>query len=298
MHAPSLDLSKYQVVHRGDFVLNNQQAWRGSVGVSSHHGIISPAYIVLRLSECLKPNFANYLLRCPRMVDQFVAASKGVGDIQRQIYWPYLKYAQVPIPSSEEQHAIEKFLNHANSSLDRIIRSKKELIALLHEQKQAMIQRAVTRGLDRNVRLKRSGIPWLGDMPEHWDSLRSKYLFREIDVRSKTGKETHLSMSQRLGLIPSTQLDEKRLMSESYVGVKLCEPDDLVLNRLKAHLGVFALAPQRGLVSPDYTVFRPVREMEARYFELLYRTPACRVELRRRAKERRKNYFPLEGVIV
>src|SRR4051812_6775582 len=61
VHAPSLDLSNYQVVCPGDFVLNNQQAWRGSVGVSRHHGIISPAYIVLRLNGELIPEYANYL---------------------------------------------------------------------------------------------------------------------------------------------------------------------------------------------------------------------------------------------
>jgi hypothetical protein len=92
------------------------------------------------------------------------------------------------------------------------------------------------------------------------------------------------SMSQKFGLVPSSQIEEKRLVSESYAGAKLCEKGDLVLNRLKAHLGVFALAPERGLVSPDYTVFRPARELEARYFEAVYRTPACRVELRQRAK--------------
>lgn len=59
----SLDLSKYQLVEVGDFVLNNQQAWRGSVGVSEYQGIVSPAYLVLSLSEELNPRFANYLLR-------------------------------------------------------------------------------------------------------------------------------------------------------------------------------------------------------------------------------------------
>ena len=108
VHAPSLDLSNYQVVMQGDFVLNNQQAWRGSVGVSSHHGIISPAYIVLKLSQKLNSAFANYLMRCRAMVDQFVAASKGVGDIQRQVFWPFLRMVQVPVPKLEEQMKMVK----------------------------------------------------------------------------------------------------------------------------------------------------------------------------------------------
>ena len=158
------------------------------------------------------------------------------------------------------------------------------MIALLNEQKQAIIHRAVTRGLDPSVPLKPSGIPWLGDIPQHWEVRRSKYLYREVDNRSLHGEEPHLSMSQKLGLIPSSQIEVKRLVSESYAGAKLCEVDDLVLNRLKAHLGVFAIASARGLVSPDYTVLRPIRRLEPRFFEAVYRTPACRVELRQRAK--------------
>src|SRR5580704_10112277 len=131
---------------------------------------------------------------------------------------------------------------------------------------------------------KESRVPWLGEVPTQWEVLRSRFIYREVDNRSATGDETHLSMSQRFGLIPSSQIEEKRLVSESYAGAKLCEKGDLVLNRLKAHLGVFALAREHGLVSPDYTVLRPVRELEERYFEAVYRTPACRVELRQRAK--------------
>ena len=74
------------------------------------------------------------------------------------------------------------------------------------------------------------------------------------------------------------------MLSKSYVGGKVCQKDDLILNRLKAHLGVFALAPQQGLVSPDYTVFRPIRDIRPTYFELALRTPACRVELQKRVK--------------
>ena len=70
--------------------------------------------------------------------------------------------------SLAEQNAIVRFLDHANRRIERYIRAKKKLISLLNEQKQAIIHRAVTRGLDTNVRLKPSGIPWLGDIPEHW----------------------------------------------------------------------------------------------------------------------------------
>lgn len=131
--------------------------------------------------------------------------------------------------------------------------------------------------------MKPSGLPWLGEVPAHWDVRRSKYVFQEVDKRSTTGEETHLSMSQRLGLVPAGQIT-RSLVSESYVGGKLVDCDDLVLNRLKAHLGVFAYAKQSGLVSPDYTVLRPQNDVDVRYFEAVLKSPACRGELFTRAK--------------
>jgi type I restriction enzyme S subunit len=142
----------------------------------------------------------------------------------------------------------------------------------------------VTQGLNPHVPFKPSGVSWLGDVPTHWKVLRSKYLYREVDERSLSGEETHLSMSQKLGLVPNTEIDVRRLVSISYAGAKLCRKGDLVLNRLKAHLGVFALAPLSGLVSPDYTVLRRICDLDSRYFEAVYRSSACRAELYRRAK--------------
>ena len=133
--------------------------------------------------------------------------------------------------------------------------------------------------------MKDSGVPWLEQVPVDWEIRRARYLVREVDIRSTRGSEVHLSMSQRLGLVPSTEIEERRLVSASYVGAKLCAPDDLVLNRLKAHLGVFARALQCGLVSPDYTVLRGIANAVSMAFvEYVLRSSACRIELRTRAK--------------
>ena len=133
------------------------------------------------------------------------------------------------------------------------------------------------------MRLKPSGVEWLGDVPEHWRVLRGKYLFREADTRSATGEETHLSMSQKLGLVPSHLVDQS-MISDSYAGGKICEKGDLVLNRLKAHLGVFALSTQTGVISPDYSVFRKRSHGNMEYFEKILKLPALRTELRIRSK--------------
>lgn len=281
----SKDLSKYQRVDCGDFVLNNQQAWRGSVGISFDTGIVSPAYIVLSMNDRLDSKYANYLLRSRIMVDQYLINSKSVGSIQRNIYWPSLKRTSVIVPPRPEQDQIVRFLDWKVSSINKLISVKRKQIALLHERQGVHISHIITHGLRNDVAAKDSGTEWLGDIPEHWRVMRCKYLFSERDERSQDGLEQHLSMSQKYGLVPDSQLDERRMLSESYVGGKLCDKDDLVLNRLKAHLGVFALAPQSGVISPDYTVLRPNTERILPSFaETVLKSDCCRGELRIRVR--------------
>lgn len=175
-NATSEDLSKYQAVDPGDFVLNNQQAWRGSVGVSKYSGIVSPAYLVLEVHSELYPDYANVLFRDRKMVNQYLVSSKGVGSIQRNLYWPHLKRATVAIPPVDEQVRIAKVVKSKTAQINKFIRNKRRFIELLKEQKQNVINQAVTRGLDPKVKFKPSGVEWIGDIPEHWDARRLRTL--------------------------------------------------------------------------------------------------------------------------
>lgn len=280
----NLDKSKYKLVQPRDIAYNKMRAWQGAIAASDFRGIISPAYIVMRLREEQNARYFHHLYRTPQFAKEAERWSYGITSDMWSLRAEHFKLIYSAQPPPDEQTAIVRFLDYANGRVERAIRAKKKLMALLNEQKQSIVHRAVTRGLNPKAAFKPSGLPWLGDIPKHWEISRSKYVFREVDDRSATGQELRLSMCQRRGLIPSSEIEVKRLVSESAVGAKICEAGDLVLNRLKAHLGVFALASVRGLVSPDYTILRPAREMCPRYFELIYRTPACRVELRKRAK--------------
>ncbi len=144
----SLDLSQYQSVDPGDLVLNNQQAWRGSVGVSCLAGIVSPAYLVLSLTQRMQSRFADLLFRDHAMVAQYVVSSRGVGSIQRNIYWPHLKGIAIPLPSLPEQRAIARFLDTANRRIRRYISATQRQIALLKEYRTRLIADVVTGKLD------------------------------------------------------------------------------------------------------------------------------------------------------
>lgn len=279
-----LDKSAYKLVCPGDIAYNKMRAWQGAIGVSDLCGIISPAYVVQRMRGAHNPRYFHHLFRTPGFAKEAESWSYGITSDMWSLRPEHFKAIYSPLPPDDEQAAIVRFLEHALQRLDKAIRAKRKTIALLNEQKQAIIHRAVTRGLDPDMPLKDSGIPWLGQIPAHWEVLRSRYLFREVDSRSPLGEETHLSMSQKLGLVPSSMVERRTLISASYAGGKLCDVDDLVLNRLKAHLGVFARAQHNGVISPDYTVLRKICPMAVEYFEHVLRSPACRGELRIRAK--------------
>ena len=157
VHKPSLDLTSYQLVRPHDLVLNNQQAWRGSVGVSLHEGIISPAYVVCRLDDRFDTEYANLLFRSPVMVSQFELASRGVGSIQRQLHRPSLRILRVPIPPRPEQERIASQLTEETREVDAAVESLRDEIALLKEYRMRLISDVVTGKLD--VRAEAANLP-------------------------------------------------------------------------------------------------------------------------------------------
>lgn len=166
--ASRLDKSAYKLVVPGDLAYNKMRAWQGAFGVSRHRGIVSPAYVVERPGAGADPSFIHYLLRTPAFANEAERWSYGIASDMWSLRPEHFRMIYACVPPIGEQAAIVLFLGHADRRIRRYIAAKKKLIGLLNEQKQAVIHRAVTRGLDPAVRLKASGIDWLGDMPEHW----------------------------------------------------------------------------------------------------------------------------------
>ena len=253
----SEDLSKYQAVDPGDFVLNNQQAWRGSVGVSNLSGIVSPAYLVLSLSPGLHTGFANLVFRERVMVTQYLVSSRGVGSIQRNLYWPHLKRVVFPSPPLSEQTAIVRFLDYADRRIRRYIRAKQKLIALLEEQKQAIIHQAVTGQIDVRTgqpypAYKPSGVEWLREVPEHWDVFRLATICNKI-TNGYVGPTRDILVSDGVRYLQSLhikrnqiQFDGKYFVEESWSRAHaksiLMEGDVLVVQT--GDIGQVAVVPR------------------------------------------------------
>lgn len=143
-HAASEDLSKYQLVEPTDFVMNNQQAWRGSVGVSKLTGIISPAYHIFIMPTCFDADYANALLRSKAIVGQFEMSSRGVGSIQRTLNFNWLNNRLIPVPPLSEQRAIVSYITERTAKIDKLVENVNREIENLKEYKQRLISDVVT----------------------------------------------------------------------------------------------------------------------------------------------------------
>ena len=187
----------------------------------------------------------------------------------------------VPLPSIEEQHCIAYFLDKRCTEIDSVIAATEKTIEEYKALKQSIITEAVMYGIRGKREMKDSGIEWIGEIPEEWGTIRIKHLLYERNERSSTGAEEPLSMSQKLGIVPTKEVDMVPNMASSFVGAKIAHVDDLVFNKLKAHLGVFSVSKYYGLVSPDYAVYYSSGRANLKYLEYLFKTPQCILEFRK-----------------
>jgi type I restriction enzyme S subunit len=175
------DLSKYKRAAQGDLAYNTMRMWQGALGVCPVDGLVSPAYVVARPYPAVDARYYAALFRTGEYMAEIDSASRGIVKDRNRLYWDQFKQMQSPCPPLDDQVALRRFLDWSNSRLDRTIRAKRRAIALMLEEKQAIIYRAVTKGFDPEAQLKATGLPWLGDIPSHWEVRRLRTLVRRID---------------------------------------------------------------------------------------------------------------------
>ena len=190
----------------------------------------------------------------------------------------------VETTSPGAQRAIADYLDRETARLDALVAAKERVLGLLAEKRRALITRAVTRGLDPNVPLRDSGIPWLGKIPVHWGTERARWLFRERDERSDTGEEELLTVSHLTGVTPRSEKDVNMFEAETTEGYKICLSGDLVINTLWAWMGAMGVSPVDGIVSPAYNVYEPGARFDPSYVDALVRLPVFAQEVTRYSK--------------
>jgi type I restriction enzyme S subunit len=176
--ASNVDRSAYKLVQPGDIAYNKMRAWQGAIGASSFRGIVSPAYVVVRPRDASSTAYFHELFRTPMFAKEAERWSYGITSDMWSLRPEHFRMIYSAVPPADEQAAIVRLLNHAEARIRRYIAAKQKLIKLLEEEKQVIVHRAVTCGLDPNVRFKPSGVEWLGEVPEHWEVLTLRRVIR------------------------------------------------------------------------------------------------------------------------
>ena len=270
------DLSKYKLCNPGDLVMNRMQAWSGMFAVSPIEGLISPDYSIFKPIDKVDVKYFEALFKTPILITQFAIRSKGIGSGFNRLYTPDFGDVAISIPPLSEQAAIVRFLDYIDKRIRKSINAKKKLIKLLEEEKQAIINQAVTRGLNPDVKMKPSGVEWLGDVPEHWDILPGRACYSEKKESNAGLKEkTVLSLSYgQIVIKPEEKLHG--LVPESFETYQIVDPGDIIIrptdlqndwNSLR-----FGLSHHRGIITSAYMCFHTNEILDRSFGHLLLHT--------------------------
>lgn len=267
-NATSLDTSNYKAVEPGDLVVNKMKAWQGSMGVSPHKGIVSPAYITCRVnSEKIHPAYLHQLLRCDLYIGEYYRLSYGVRVGQWDMHYEDFKHITTTIPPIAEQTAIANFLDNKTALIDKAIALKQKQIELLKERRQILIHRAVTRGLNPDAKLKDSGVEWIGEIPEGWEVKRLKYVAEMISIKilSKGSSLKYIGMEN----IESWSGNHISSETETEGLASYFKKGDILFGKLRPYLAKVYLAKEEGICSTEFLVFRNCNELSNDYLHSL-----------------------------
>jgi type I restriction enzyme S subunit len=172
----SESLKGYKIVSENDLVINIMLAWMGGLGVSKFDGIVSPAYCVYKLTKDSNPKYLHYLYKIPLYLAEFARHSTGVIPSRWRMYTDDFGQVVSLLPPRKEQDAIVEYLDEKMAKIDAAIAQQQKMIDLLNERKQIIINRAVTKGLNPNAKMKDSGVEWIGEVPEGWNCRRLRFI--------------------------------------------------------------------------------------------------------------------------
>ena len=246
-------------------------------------GIMDSHLLRLRTNGSLNVRFVSLLIdESPYVKEQMTVAGKG--SIMHGLNSGIVKALVLALPPLPEQTAIVRFLDYADRRIRRYIRAKQKLIALLEEQKQAIIHQAVTGQIDVRTgqpypSYKPSGVEWLGDVPEHWAMVRNGRIFiqrNEIGFPELPILEVSLKTGVRIRNFENS--DRKQVISDRSM-YKRAVKGDIAYNMMRMWQGAVGVTPIDGLVSPAYVVAKLLAGTEPRYFGALFRTSAYMAEV-------------------
>ena len=268
------DLSGYKLVKKGQFAINKMKSWQGSYAVSEYTGIVSPAYYICDLRFEYKP-FFNWAIRSKAYIPFFTMFSKGIRVDQWDLSPIGLKSIPFFEPPLPEQKAIAEYLDKKTAQINELVSAKQKQIELLKEYKQSVIANVVTGKLNKDCRMKDSGISWIGKIPENWEVKRIRHVFNESDEKITDNTGELLSLSQYTGVSLKRDCEKVGMFeAETTEGYKIVHKNQFVMNIMLAWNGSYAVSELEGVISPAYCVFNFIIDCVPKYFHYLLRLKA------------------------
>ncbi|MDD6801291.1 MAG: restriction endonuclease subunit S [Mollicutes bacterium] len=258
----------YSRVIPGDLLLNPMDLQSGAnCNMSEISGIISPAYMKLRaLNDDVNPKFFDYYFKFQYWTMAMFAHGKGVSfDHRWTLNADTLLHYEVPFPPREEQDAIVDELKRTLGLADNLINNQEKQIEKLKEYRQAIITKAVTKGLDPNVPMKNSGVKWIGSIPKFWSVARIKDLvtYNEHQLSEKSNPEQTIeyidigSVSLEYGIEQTQSFAFKDAPSRAR---RITERNDVIISTVRTYLKAIAKIEKDGLIaSTGFCVLHPTK---------------------------------------
>jgi type I restriction enzyme S subunit len=280
----------YQGIRRGDLVVHAMDAFAGAIGVADADGKGTPVYSVCEAAPAADAHYYAYMIREMARSQWIQALAKGIRERSTDFRFEAFASQKIPLPPLPEQATIVRFLEHVDRRIRRYIRAKQKLIKLLEEQKQAIIHRAVTRGLDPNVRLKPSGVEWLGDVPEHWEIhrikqtsqiLRGKFTHRPRNDPSLYDGPYPFIQTGDVARAKKSITDYKQTLNERGLAVSKMFPAGTLVMTIAANIGDVAVLEFDACFPDSVVGFVPRGTVERDYLYYVFR--AMKPELLREA---------------
>ena len=267
------EFDTYQEVKENDFVfcLFDVEETPRTIGLSKYNGMITGAYTVMQAINMDRDYLYYFYLNLDEKKRMRPLYTGLRNTISKDNFFAFKTF----VPPKEEQTKIANYLDTKTAQIDEVIKQKEELISLLKERRQVLIHKAVTQGLDATVRMKDSGVEWLGEVPEHWKIVKNRVLFSE---RNEAGNENlPILMVSIHTAVSSEEIDDGtnirgKIRIEDKTSYKLVEPTDIVFNMMRAWQGAIGAVRVKGMVSPAYVVGRSNKQINANFFEYQYRT--------------------------
>ena len=227
--------------------------------------------------QCVDPNFLFWACKGAEPLVRSDTIGMGIPHVDSDV----LANLKLPLPTIAEQYAIANYLDRETTLLDELVVVKEWLLVLLAEKRWALITQAVTRGLDPDVPLRDTGIPWLTKIPAHWDIQRVASLLQQRNERDEPELPL-LEVSIKAGVALRKFSDDRIEITASDFNIyKVARKGDVVFNKMRMWQGAVGITPEDGLVSPDYTVATPIGTLSSEYAEQLFRTKMFSAECAR-----------------